>query len=1273
MRLAREIFGTIRTGLGRKLTVPVILVVVLLLVPFAFALRSERVNDKTNAEIASNDESVNHISAMEAAFQREEIAVNEILYGNRLVGIDDFQRASEEAEFAHQETMSHVDMPAEAQAMDECLALHQQIHNEVTSQLIPAARATPSGTELPGQPAIKSELKAQFDRLAELKSETQTLFEADRSAAVLRQVEAREFSSETLWASMIVATTMGLLVALFSANRIVRSLRRTSQAALEMARGDLTQRVDVKGNDELAAMGRSFNDMADSLARHTQQLEHEKTRIRAIHQSIGDAIIVVDRGGVIISVNPAAERALGKAAMQLERTTNTGIPELQKAMTDRISVPEMVKCWEAKDCHKTDCPSHDSPDRRCWLQCGTFCYNQIQGTFRQKRDACERCDVFMRNAVKQFEIEVRQRHYSAQIVPILDDEGQEEGKTIVLHDITDLQHAKEEIERSAGQLAVLNRVNKAAASSLELDTILSMSISSILGGTVADAAFVHTMEPGAQEMELVASLGIDDEYRDLLTRIPLDTGSPGRVLAAGKALIENDLTMLGGAAEAALGAGFLSYVGAPLEVKKGSIGVLSLVSVQKDSFTEEDARLLDLIGNQVGMAVENSKLFNSSVEHARKELAHSRIAAALTTSLELDKVYDDFTKETSKLVEFTRMDVVQIVNGEEFEVAITSAGASPIVGDGVRFPLKGSVIEWMQKHQLPYVSGDLAKTIDFSDQEPLTRKGLRSQLCMPLNAHGKMLGSLNLANAAADMYGRDDIETLGPIADQVALTLANQKLFQDVAKAKTEWETTFDSVSEGIAIVGNDHTILRLNQAAADMVGGNIEELVGRRCYEVIHGLCKEPLKCPMSADTPDEEAAKTEQTTPDGRTLELVVDTMVDARGKKIGAVHFLRDITESKRLRQQLLQSEKMVAVGQLVSGVAHEINNPLTGVVGYAQLLLAGDIDEKTRKDAEAIYGEAERATRIVRQLLSFARKHRPERTAVAVNQVLEESLALKAYDLRVNDVKAETCLDPSVPLTTADPHQLQQVFLNLITNAEQAMLDFKGAGRLMVESRSIDGQIRIAITDNGPGIPEDVRDRIFDPFFTTKEVGKGTGLGLSVCYGVVQDHGGRIWTEEPPEGGTRMIVELPVVLSDAGNVGGEIAQTTLPSRLGRILLVDDEASIRQIVTETLKRVGHTVDTASNGEVALGMLRQAHYDCVVSDLKMPVMDGKTLHQAVLDMDPALAGSFIFISGDTVNPETRTYLRGLENPCLSKPFQLNELEQVLQKVLASEQKKHG
>jgi signal transduction histidine kinase len=231
---------------------------------------------------------------------------------------------------------------------------------------------------------------------------------------------------------------------------------------------------------------------------------------------------------------------------------------------------------------------------------------------------------------------------------------------------------------------------------------------------------------------------------------------------------------------------------------------------------------------------------------------------------------------------------------------------------------------------------------------------------------------------------------------------------------------------------------------------------------------------------------------------------------------------------MEEQLRLAGRLAAVGELASGIAHELNNPITAVQGYAQLLAAKkDIDESVKKDLNTIYREAQRAGKITKNLLSFARSHEPEKSFISINEALEKTLELSSHQMKLHNIELEVELDRNLPGTMADFHQMQQIFVNIINNAEQAMLDAHGKGKLVVRTRRHGDMIQIVFTDNGPGIAEENLKRIFDPFFTTKGVGKGTGLGLSICYGLVEAHNGRIYARSKPGEGAAFVVEIPVV--------------------------------------------------------------------------------------------------------------------------------------------------
>jgi len=374
---------------------------------------------------------------------------------------------------------------------------------------------------------------------------------------------------------------------------------------------------------------------------------------------------------------------------------------------------------------------------------------------------------------------------------------------------------------------------------------------------------------------------------------------------------------------------------------------------------------------------------------------------------------------------------------------------------------------------------------------------------------------------------------------------------------------------------------------------------------------------------------------------------------------------------LQEQLIQSEKMSAIGQLVSGVAHELNNPLAGIAAFAQLLLAEKrFPPDQRTAAETIYAESRRASRIVQNLLTFARQHKAEKVPTSVNQVLDDTLELRGYELRVRGIEVRREYDDDIPDTMADAHQLQQVFLNLITNAEQSMERAPGtAHHLAVGTRRSGNMIRIEIEDTGPGIPANLLERIFNPFFTTKPTGSGTGLGLSISLGIVRGHDGRIWAENAPSGGARLVVELPVVaLRPSGEHQATQATPAQRDKL-RILVVDDEASVRVALQRYFASRGHEVVATSSGQDALARLRAATYDAVIVDMRMPDLSGEQLFETLRAgdgggenrEDRAHADRVIFTTGDLVNEQMRRFLDSTGRPCIRKPFEFSAFDQVL------------
>jgi two-component system NtrC family sensor kinase len=392
-------------------------------------------------------------------------------------------------------------------------------------------------------------------------------------------------------------------------------------------------------------------------------------------------------------------------------------------------------------------------------------------------------------------------------------------------------------------------------------------------------------------------------------------------------------------------------------------------------------------------------------------------------------------------------------------------------------------------------------------------------------------------------------------------------------------------------------------------------------------------------------------------------------------GLVRFIEVSLNNARLyedlrqaQEQLVQREKLSALGELVSGVAHELNNPLATVMGSSELLETHDLPQRSRKTVAMIRREADRAARIVRNLLTFSRQSRPELGWHDVGAVVDEIVHLRRDKLQAASIDLRADLSPEVPPLQVDTHQMHQVLVNLVNNAAHAIEEAGRAGSILVRTYREGERAFIEVSDDGPGIPEDVLPRIFNPFFTTKRVGKGTGLGLSICYGIVQAHEGAFRVRSVPGQGATFTIDLPLPTSEqieearALAVGESAVDEREVEGKGRlILIVDDEEGIRETLNEAFTIWGFETRLASSGEDALEVMEGCDPTLIVTDLRMPGLDGPGLYNAVHERRGVDAPPFVFLTGDAASDEVSGFLEEIDSAVLVKPFSLAQLKDVI------------
>jgi two-component system NtrC family sensor kinase len=353
-------------------------------------------------------------------------------------------------------------------------------------------------------------------------------------------------------------------------------------------------------------------------------------------------------------------------------------------------------------------------------------------------------------------------------------------------------------------------------------------------------------------------------------------------------------------------------------------------------------------------------------------------------------------------------------------------------------------------------------------------------------------------------------------------------------KSQEQLQKMFESVTDGISVVDLSGTITEVNQRMVEIHGfGSKEKLVGKKAFELVSPRDHERIATNMREAIKRGKVGSMEYTLlrADGTEFpaELSSSVIKNALGNPAGHITIVRDITERKVMQEQLMLTDRLASIGELASGIAHELNNPLTSIIGFSQLLMEKDIADDSKEDLKLVHSEAQRAAGIVKNLLTFARKHAPVKQPTQVNSIIEDVLKLRAYEQKVNNIEVVKNFDPALPEIMIDHFLIRQVFLNLIINAEYFMAEAHKKGVLTLTTQKTDNTVTVSFTDDGPGITKEDLNRIFSPFFTTKEVGKGTGLGLSICHGIVAEHGGNIHAKSQLGKGATFVVELPIINS------------------------------------------------------------------------------------------------------------------------------------------------
>jgi signal transduction histidine kinase/CheY-like chemotaxis protein len=516
--------------------------------------------------------------------------------------------------------------------------------------------------------------------------------------------------------------------------------------------------------------------------------------------------------------------------------------------------------------------------------------------------------------------------------------------------------------------------------------------------------------------------------------------------------------------------------------------------------------------------------------------------------------------------------------------------------------------------------------------------------------------------------------------------------------AESELQNVIEWLEEGVVLFDADDNVRAINTRFAQIVSlapeesekirtleGLIQRLAGQAAEPALFGEKWRALAQGIEGGVREE----LQMLHPVPRILERAARPVLDSKGRQLGRVEIYRDLTAQRVFHSKLLQTEKLAALGQMVSSVAHELSNPLTSILGYAQRLLVRQESNGRAEEARQIYQEAERASTILRQLLLNAREALPERRLVSLNQIVLRSMELHGFGLMEEKIRVEIDLDPTLPLVQGDPGHLQQVLMNLIGNARQALQQEALGGTIRLRTKRIgERRVLLEVADDGPGIPPAIQARIFDPFFTTKPAGVGTGLGLAIVLSAVREHGGQVHVLSPPEGGAIFQIELPTAAESLHSEPVSPAplkkispfpQGAAPARFedanattfdagngaACVLVVEDEPTVARLIADVLEDEGMHVDVLIDGREALARAARKSYDLVICDMKMPGLDGQHFYKSLELAGNPLRKHFLFVTGDTVAAQTREFLEQNRLLHVAKPFRVEELTEKVHAML--------
>jgi PAS domain S-box-containing protein len=1127
---------------------------------------------------------------------------------------------------------------------------------------------------------------------------------------------------------ILAAFAMAILVNFLLMRRFLSPIKQLSGEMLKVSKGDLDVHIKLTTRDEIGDLTLSFNQMIQEL-KHSQEISKgAEERYRKLFEGSKDMVFITSLDGRFIDVNQAGVEMLGYSSKE----------ELLRGYTRE-----------------------------------TYLYPREQRRFVK--------EITERGFVKDFEVTLKRKDGTPIDVLITsnvrrNDSGQIIGYEGIIKNISDRTRMEEELLHRKEEFQTLYDLSVLVNQTLDLEKVLPAALdkaASLIGFEMGAIYLLNENEGG---LELKFSKGYSSDFADQVKLIQSGQGVSGKAIQLKQPLIVSiDEYPSSQFIPPLRDYGIQSLVGIPLLAKGKAIGAITLISRSSRDLTQREMRLLESVGNQIGLALENARLF-SNVARAKSEwettfdsvtdlitirykdyrilranraafkrygmtpkemigrkcyevlyrrekpcencyvsetfqmrkpafgerksdyldgifqyytfpiydesggviavvdLAReiteekrvevekeviNNINRLLASSLDVRQVLGSIHSELKRVLESERMTITLLEEGGEgfHYFALGEEGElKGLVEGGIE--QEGARLREMIETDLPMIVGDTRESDSWFDQK-LLKEGVRSILVFPLEYKGRIIGTVSFGSREAWHFTEDHIRFLSQVGAGLSISIENSLLLGQIKASEERYRTVVEGAHDGVGVIGDDFRLNYANERLAEILGYSREELIGMDFRNCLDGeswelVVSRYLRRQRGEEAPSRYEFSIRRKNGEVRNVEISSTIVKDSKGD-VNTISFVKDITEKKRMEEQLLQTEKLRALGEMASGVAHDFNNALAAIIGNTQILLFTAEDKDLKETLQTIEKVAKDSAQTVRRLQDFTRRRvHQDLYQIDINGIVKDAIEITKPkwkdDLQGRGLQVEMVSNlGEIPPVAGIASELREVITNMIFNAIEAMPE---GGRIEIRTFLKRENVHIRISDTGLGMSEELRKRVFEPFFTTKPF-TNTGLGLSMSYGIIKRFGGDIEVESRFGHGASFTIMLPI--------GGEGKEEifTLPQikrgKEARILVIDDEESVRSVLGKILTQVNHQVTVANNGGEGIRLFKERKFDLVLTDLGMPGMSGWDVCRAIKEIDSRVPVGMITGWGMEVDLAKKEG-SGLDF-IISKPFDFHQI----------------